>query len=64
MFKEKLNTLKAKVNYFQLNSIINIKGDNLIFMNGKIYEYVIDNSIKVYDSKTFKQIGILKLPFE
>ena len=64
MFEEKLNTLKAKVNYFQLNSIINIKGDNLIFMNGKIYEYVIDNSIKVYDSKTFKQIGILKLPFE
>jgi hypothetical protein len=36
MFKEKLNTLKAKVNYFQLNSIIDIKGDNLIFINGKI----------------------------
>ena len=64
MFKEKLNTLKATVNYFQLNSIITIKGDNLKFINGKIYEYVIDNSIKVYDSKTFKPIGILKLPFE
>ena len=65
MLKEKLDTLKAKVSYFQINLIIIIKGgDNLKFINGKIYEYVINNSIIVYDSITFKQIGILKLPFE
>ena len=64
MLEEKLDTLKARVNNFQINTILNAKVDNLKIINGNIYAYVINNSIKIYDCKTFKEKASLKLPFE
>ena len=64
MIKSKLDKLKATKNTFQINTILNLKVDKLKIINGKIYVYIINNSIKIYDCKTFKEIANLKLPFE
>ena len=64
MIQEKLNNLIPKINSFQINSVININAEKLKIINEKIYLYMIDNSIKVFDCKTFKEIAILKLPFD
>jgi hypothetical protein len=42
---------------------LNTELDKLKIIDGKIYLYVIDDSIKVYDCITFKEIATLKLPF-
>ena len=64
MFKENLDKLKAKINSFQINSVVKIKADKLQFVNGNLYVYLINDSIKVYDNKTFKELANLKLPFK
>ena len=64
MYIEQLDKLNAKLNSIEINKVVNIKADELKIINGNIYAYLIDNSIKVYDCKTFKEIAILKLPFE
>ena len=64
MFKENLDKLKAKINSFQINSVVKIKADKLQIVNGNLYVYLINDSIKVYDNKTFKELANLKLPFK
>ena len=64
MIQEKLNNLIPKINSFQINSVINIDAEIIKIINEKIYAYMIDNSIKVFDCKTFEELAILKLPFE
>ena len=67
MIEEKLNNLIPKINSFQINTVINVKSDKFKIINGHLYVYAIDaidNSIKVYDCKTFKEIAMLNLPFE
>ena len=62
--KENLEQLKANINHFQINTIVHINADQLFFINGKIYIYLVNNSIKIYDCETFKEIANLKIPFE
>ena len=57
MFKENLDKLKAKINSFQINSVVKIKADKLQIVNGNLYVYLINDSIKVYDNKTFKELA-------
>ena len=64
MFKENLDKLKAKINSFQINSVVKIKADKLQIVNGNLYAYLINDLIKVYDNKTFKELANLKLPFK
>lgn len=64
MLEEKLDKLKARINNFQINTTLNVKVDNIKIINGNIYVYVINNSIKIYDCKTFKEKAVLKLPFK
>ena len=64
MFKEDLDKLKAKINSFQINSVVKIKADKLQIINGNLYVYLINDSIKVYECKKFKEIANLKLPFQ
>jgi hypothetical protein len=64
MFKENLDKLKAKINSFQINSVVKIKVDKLQIVNGNLYAYLINDLIKVYDNKTFKELANLKLPFK
>lgn len=64
MTKENLEQLKANINHFQINTIVNIKAAKLFFINEKLYVYLENNSIKIYDYKTFKEIANLKIPFE
>ena len=65
--EEKLSKLGIKENKFQINSVLykntSIVIDKLRILNKRIYIYVIDNSIKVYDCISFKEISNLKLPF-
>ena len=67
LFEEKLSRAKTEERIFQMNSIINKKRskniDKIKIYNKKIYVYIVDNSIKVYNSETFKEISNLKLPF-
>lgn len=62
--KENLEQLKANINHFQINTIVHINADKLFFINGKIYIYLVNNSIKIYDCETLKEIANLKIPFE
>ena len=63
ILEEQLSKLSVKFNSFQINTILNTELDKLKIIDGKIYLYVIDDSIKVYDCITFKEIATLKLPF-
>jgi hypothetical protein len=67
LFEEKLSRAKAEEPNFQMNSTIYKKGskniDKIKIYNKNIYVYIVDNSIKVYNSDTFKEISNLKLPF-
>lgn len=64
MLKENLDKLKAKINSFQINTIVNIKADKLSIVKGNLYIYLVNNWIKIYDCQTFKEIANLNLPFE
>ena len=64
MLKENLDKLKAKISSFQINTIVNIKADKLSIVKGNLYIYLVNNSIKIYDCQTFKEIANLNLPFE
>lgn len=65
MIKENLDKLKAKINSFQINTVVKIKADKLKIINGNLYVYLkYYNSIKVYDCETCKEISNIKLPFE
>ena len=67
LFEKKLSKTEREERTFHINSIIDKKSskdiDRLKIFNKKIYVYIVDNSIKVYDSDTFKEISNLKLPF-
>jgi len=64
---EKLSELKTEEKTFQINSFLNkarsIEINKLKIYKNKIYVYVVENSIKVYNCNTFKEISNLKLPF-
>ena len=64
---EKLSELKTEEKTFQINSFLNkarsIEIEKLKIYKNKIYVYVVENSIKVYNCNTFKEISNLKLPF-
>ena len=66
-FEEQFSKLKTEEYTFQINAIIekerSIEIDKLKIINEKIFVYVINNSIKVYNNKTFKLISILEIPF-
>ena len=66
-FEEQFSKLKTEEYTFQINAIIekerSIEIDKLKIINEKIFVYVINNSIKVYNNKTFKLISILKFLF-
>lgn len=67
-FEEQFSKLKIEEYTFQSITIVEKERSNEIknkmkIINGKIYTYVENNSIKVYNSKTFKLISILKIPF-
>ena len=64
MLKENLDKLKAKNKSFQINAVIKIEADKLKIVNGNLYVYLINDSIKVYDCIKFKKIANLKLPFK
>ena len=58
MIKENLDKLKAKINSFQINTVVKIKADKLKIINGNLYVYLnYYNLIKVYDCETFKEIS-------
>ena len=65
--EEKLNNLKTIEFSFQINNKIRkIKSkeiDKIKIYNKNIYVYIVDNSIKVYNLFSFKEISNLKLPF-
>ena len=65
--EEKLSKAEKEERTFKINSIIDKKSskdiDRLKIFNKTIYVYIVDNSIKVYNSDTFKEISNLKLPF-
>ena len=67
LFEKKLSRAKTEERIFQMNSTIYKKGskniDKIKIYNKNIYVYIVDNSIKVYNSETFKEISNLKLPF-
>jgi len=64
MMKESLDELKSKISSFQINTVIKVKSDKLKIVNGNLYAYLTNNSIKVYDCQTFKEKATLKLPFK
>ena len=64
MFKESLDKLKAKINSFQINTVIKLDADKLKIVNGNLYVYLSNDSIRVYDCKAFKEIANLKFPFK
>ena len=65
--EEKLSKAEKEERTFKINIIIDKKSskdiDRLKIFNKTIYVYIVDNSIKVYNSDTFKEISNLKLPF-
>ena len=67
LIEEKLSKAEKEERTFKINSIIDKKSskdiDRLRIFNKTIYVYIVDNSIKVYNSDTFKEISNLKLPF-
>ena len=67
LIEEQLSKMKTKEMSLQVNNMISKKHskeiDKLKIYNKNIYVYVVDNSIKVYNSITFKEISNLKLPF-
>ena len=67
LIEERLKKAKKEEKIFQINSITDKKKskdiDKLKIYNKKIYIYIVDNSIKVYDCNTFKEVSNLKLPF-
>ena len=67
IIEEKLSKIKTKEMIFQVNTIINKKKskdiDKIKIYNKNLYVYLVENSIKVYNINTFKEIANLKLPF-
>ena len=67
LIEEKLSKAEKEERTFQINNNIDKKSskdiDRLKIYNKNIYVYIVDNSIKVYNSDTFKEISNLKLPF-
>ena len=67
MIEEKLSKAEKEERTFQINNNIDKKSskdiDRLKIYNKNIYVYIVDNSIKVYNSDTLKEISNLKLPF-
>ena len=69
-FEKTLNNITTKESLFQKNFIFNKslpkykEIDEIIIIDGKIYVYIIDNKIKVYDCISFKEISTLELPFK
>ena len=69
-FEKKLNDISTKESLFQKNFIFNKslpkykEIDEIKIIDGKIYVYIIDNKIKVYDCISFKEISTLELPFK
>ena len=58
------NELKSKKSSFDINLLINTKVDRLKIIKGNLYVYIADESIIIYDSKTFKLKANLELPFK
>ena len=69
-FEKTLNDITTKESLFQKNFIFNKslpkykEIDEIKIIDGKIYVYIIDNKIKVYDCISFKEISTLELPFK
>ena len=68
--EKRLNSKEAEEKGFQISTVIgknhgeyNIVNE-LKIINGKIYVYLIDKTIKVYDPKLLKEIATLKFPFK
>ena len=67
LIEEKLSKAKAEERIFQINCKIYKKRskdiDKKKIYNKNIYVYIVENSIKVYNSEIFKEIPNIKLPF-
>ena len=66
LFEEKISKAKGEERIFQINSVIDKKRtkdiDEIKIYNKNIYIYLTNNSIKVYNSDTFKELSNLKIP--
>ena len=63
MFKESLDKLKEKINSFQINTVIKLDADKLKIVNGNLYVYLANDSIRVYDCKAFIQKILVLMSF-
>ena len=61
MWLEKLEGIECLLD---IKAKIKTKIDKIKIINDNLYLYVIDNSIMIYDYKTFEQKAVLNLPFE
>ena len=59
-----LDKLEGNEFLFDIKTKIKTKIKKVKIINDNLYIYVIDNSIMIYDYKTFKQKAVLNLPFK
>ena len=59
-----LDKLEGNEFLLDIKTKIKTKTDKIKIINDNLYIYAIDNSIMIYDCKTFKQIAVINLPFK